>query len=223
MLRVTGAMGRLRAVFGRRFRGGNLADARGEGGVVPGGPAADLSLPRPLRADRAWRPGAWARPLAPGRWDRPMPGQRLSPDVALYHDCPGRGLSARQEATGTAPFALLLRPCGFGGRYLSLALDLPAEVLDGLRPGHILGLSARVTGPLAAGPMARLNLRLGPDLRRRMLRLPQDRAVEFELTSADLAGPPPAAGWVDLIFAPPGPDPIRIADVTCSRRPRAEP
>lgn len=180
-------------------------------------------VPRPLHADWAWRPDPWARPLLPARWAQPAPGTRLSPEVALYHDCPGNAVDVAQDPGAGPPFALMLLPGGFGGRFLSLAVDLPDAALSGLGPGHILALDVRCDGGLPPGSVARLNLRQGAAERRLMRGLPQGLPFEFDLVTLPPEDGAVTAGWVDLIFGAPLAAPVRIADLTLSRRPRAEP
>lgn len=194
-------------------------------GPAPPPPDAEAlpPVPRPLHADWAARPDPWARALAPGTWPNPAPGTRLSPEVAVYHDCPGQAVAVAQDLGQGPPFALVLTPGGFGGRFLSLALDLPRAALSGLGPSQILALDLRCDGGLPPGSVARLNLRQGRKMVHLTRGLPLGLPFEFDLAALPLAPGPIDAGWVDLILAAPLSAPVRIADLTLSRRPRAEP
>lgn len=180
-------------------------------------------VPRPLHADWAWRPDPWAHAKTPATGARTVAGLRLSPEVAVYHDCPGEGVTLAQDGSAGPPFALVMAPGDFAGSFLSLAIDLPRAALAGLGPAHILALHARCAGGLPPGTVARLNLRQGARDHRLSRGLPQGQPFEFDLAALPLGDGPVAAGWVDLIFAAPLPAQVRIDDLTLTRRRRAEP
>ncbi|TFL18077.1 DUF6478 family protein [Jannaschia formosa] len=180
---------------------------------------------RPALCDWAWRPPVWAAPQ-PGVPGRAAPGgHALALGCTLFHDDPGGAVSARQVATpgGPAPFALTLEVGAFAGSYLSLALDLPADAARSATRRDIFRLAVAVAAPPAL--YARLNLRHGPNTEALTDHLRPDGtvwAVELDLGFTPLGPGGVEAAWIDLSFDVPSGMALTLADLTLTRRPRAE-
>ena len=183
-------------------------------------------VPKPLHADWAWRPDLWSAPLAPGGVAALASGMSLGRDVKVFHDCPRRECSVRQMpgdgAQAGAAYGLSIEVYHFEGKFLSLAIDLPPEALDGLSRRHLVRLSADcdLERPLSA--YCRLNVRHGPNVAQVVRALEGEDHVDLDLAASDLDEERINAAWVDLIFEAPAMNRIVLGDVTLSRRPRAE-
>lgn len=196
-----------------------------------GQPAIGAPLPRtPLGSDWVWRPDAWRGPLPqPGVVAR-EPRTGLCDTLALHHDCPLAEVSVRQtrntDSGHRAPHGLTVEVFGFRGSYLSLAVDLPPQAVDGLKARHVIRLDALIETDRPLAAFARLNIQHGPNLAQMVSALsldPQGNSpVEFDLAYAGLDDSRIGGGWVDLIFNDAAMTRIQLRDVVLSRRPRAE-
>lgn len=127
------------------------------------------------------------------------------------------------------PYALSLEVLAFTGDYLSLSLDLPADVLQQLGKNHIIQLDVALHTEKPLAIYCRLNLLQGPNTEQvlRQIRSPgyseaQDSTVEYDLAYADLADRPVEKVWLDLIFEEPYMNAVTIRDIALTRYPRAE-
>lgn len=193
-------------------------------------PPLSSGLPRaPLGTDWAWRPDAWRGPL-------PAPGclagdkrTQISDDLALYHDCPLGEIALRQVRNSAdadrAPFGLAIEIFGFQGSFLSLATNLPADAVNGLKARHLIRLDAVIDSERPLKAFARLNVKHGPNVAQLVQELPRDnraRLVEFDLAYAGIDESRIERAWLDLIFNEATMTRITLRDVVLSRRPRAE-
>ncbi|NNL17676.1 MAG: hypothetical protein HKP37_02940, partial [Boseongicola sp.] len=92
----------------------------------------------------SWRPDLWSTPLHPTGLTNISPGTRITSDTALFHDCDHREITFRQTCLPDASahgFETKLEVLSFSGSYLSLAIDLPEDAIDGLTRDHIVGLA----------------------------------------------------------------------------------
>lgn len=183
----------------------------------------------PGGTDWRWRPEALAQPLAPRGIVAPDPGQWLCPGFAVWHDCPHHALAIAQSAgQGAAPFALGLDVFGFAGSYLSLSIDLPAGMLDGLRADHIIRLDAALGAERPIDIYARLQIEHGPNtdaINRHLGRVGGGggaQVVEFDLAFIGLNEQRLQKAWLDLIVEAPLMNAITLSDLIVSRHPRAE-
>ena len=199
----------------KRLRGADLATA-----LQPAAPDVDC----PPESDWAWRPDAWRLPQSPPGLVGGTSGQRLGQGLAVFHDCPRGEIALRQiaNAAGPAPKALQLEVFGFGGSYLSLAVDLPGDVARSLRRHHILRTEIVLESERPAAVFARLNLRHGPNLAQIVREVPQDGVAEFDLAFERLNEARITAAWLDVILEDPAMNRIVLRDLTFSRRRRAE-
>ncbi len=112
----------------------------------------------------------------------------------------------------------------FDGSFLSLALDLPSEVVEGLRQRHLIQLDAVVEMEKPLEIFARLNIRHGPNVEQVVRELPlaaEEVKVEFDLAYTKMNEKRVEKLWIDLIFEGPEMNQIILRDVIVSRRPRA--
>ena len=183
--------------------------------------------------DWAWRPGIMCGPVVPAGIAAPGAGQKLADEIAVWHDCEHRALILRQlqnrDAGDNAPFGLRLEVMAFTGSYLSLSLDLPADILDGLGKNHVIQLETAFQTEIPLTVYGRLNLVQGPNTEQvlRELRVldgaTSDYSIgEYDLAYADLSDRPVEKVWLDLIFTSPYMNAVTIRDIALARYPRAE-
>ena len=193
-------------------------------------PSLGASLPQmPLGTDWSWRPDLWrgalANPGAVASADRTALGE----GVALYHDCPLGEVVVRQvrnaKAEDRAPYGLAIDVFGFRGSFLSLALNLPAAAVEGLKARHLVRAELLVDCDRPVKAFARLNIKHGPNLAQPVSALPEagrEKLAEFDLAYAGLNDKRIERAWLDLILNDAGMSRIVIRDLVVSRRPRAE-
>jgi hypothetical protein len=209
-----------------RYLGEALAVAEGRLALPLVG---SCTFPLPHGTDWAWRPDVWRQPL-------PMPGMAPAPssagfgrEITVFHDCPLSELSLRQlrngRATDLAPYGLRMEVFGFDGSFLSLAIDLPQDAIEGLTRQHLVRLDAIVELERPLKVFARLNIRHGPNTEQTVRELPlgaeDETMVEFDLAYCDINEKRIERAWLDLIFETPRMCQVILRDVTMSRRPRA--
>ncbi|MGI1664132.1 DUF6478 family protein [Palleronia sp. KMU-117] len=195
-------------------------------GVLPPDPALpnDPTLPAlPLHTDWAWRPAPWTSDrLVDGGAARS--GGEIAPGAKLFHDDRAADILLDWGAFDRPPFALRIAVGSFAGSFLSLALDLPADGVRGLRRRQILRAETRVDAPGTPEIYLRLNIRHGANTER----LPQSiqpnlpQVAEFDLFHSPFFEGAVEAVWLDLIVTAPTPGRIVIGDLVLSRRPRPE-
>lgn len=193
-------------------------------------PSLGSGMPQmPLGTDWSWRPDLWRgalpEPGAVASGDRTPLGENL----ALYHDCPLGEVVVRQvrndRTEDRAPYGLAIDVFGFKGSFLSLALNLPAAAVEGLKARHLVRAEMVIDCDRPVKGYARLNIKHGPNLAQPVSALPEqgrDKVAEFDLAYADLNDKRIERAWVDLILNDASMTRIVIRDVVVSRRPRAE-
>lgn len=205
-----------------------------------------LSDPRAIRArgglgklivqpgtDWRWRPSILCGPVTPAGLVGPEAGEKLGEEVAVWHDCGHRSLILRQMLNRLpeekAPFELRLEVMAFSGSYLSLSLDLPGDVLQGLGSEHVLRFEIGLRAEAPITVYGRLNLVQGPNTEQVLHQLGDPvskemgrHVVEYDLAYADLSDRPVEKVWLDLIFAEPYMNAVTVSDMVLSRYPRAE-
>ena len=196
--------------------------------------AALQSRQFPPGSDWLWRPAILDGAMHPPAMVAPVSGRQLGPDVALWHDCPHRALILRQQpnrgATDLAGYGLRLEVLGFGGRYLSLSLELPPAARENLSTHHVLRLETVFQAERPASFYARLNIAQGVNTETILRGLGdpvqgeagQARAIEFDLGYADLQRRPVDKLWLDLIVEAPHMNAMSLSDLVMSRHCRAE-
>lgn len=187
------------------------------------------SFPKPHNADWAWRPEIWRGPLPQRGLSSVQSKSMLGEEVTLFHDCTRSELTLRQlrnhREQDLAPYALRLDVFNFDGSFLSLALDLPAPAVEGLKRTHILRVSTIIEIEKPIEVFVRLNIRHGPNTEQIVRELPahqHEAVVEFDLAYANLNEKRIEKVWMDLILDNPQMNQITFRDLTFSRRPRAQ-
>ena len=185
-------------------------------------------FPRPHGTDWAWRPELWRGPL-------PVPGMSSVPaktplggEVTLFHDCETSELTLRQlrnqREADLAPYGLRMDVFGFDGSFLSLAVELPGEAVNGLTRNHLIRVNAIIETEKPLEIFARLNIRHGPNTEQIVRELPLAAAevmVEFDLAYSKLNEKRIEQLWLDLIFEAPEMNQVTLRDLTFCRLPRA--
>lgn len=184
----------------------------------------------PPGSDWAWRPAPWGGPLsAPGIAAAPT-GSIIGDGATLFHDCRWSELTLRQvrntRQSDLAPFGLRLDVFRFDGSFLSLALDLPDDMIGTLRRRHLIRVDLSVTTEKPLEIFARLNVRHGPNTDQIVREFPMDQVadqiVEFDLAYSKINEKRIEKVWIDLILEGPQMNQITLHDITISRRPRAD-
>ena len=129
------------------------------------------------------------------------------------------------RAEDIAAFGVRFDVFRFDGSFLSLAVDLPPEALDGIGRRHLIRLELRVETEKPLELFGRLNIRHGPNVEqlvREVAGSTGEFAVEFDLAATRMDEARVERAWLDIIFEGPEMNEIVLRDVTLSRRPRAE-
>lgn len=192
-------------------------------------PAIGTSFfPRPHGTDWAWRPALWRGPLAaPGVASAPTRFP-IDNEVTLFHDCAVSELTLRQlrnqREADLAPYGLRLDVFRFDGSFLSLAVELPNEAVDGLNRSHLIRVTSIIETEKPLEIFARLNVRRGPNTEQIVRELPlnePDVLVEFDMAYCKLNEKRIEHAWLDLIFEAPEMNQVTLRDLTFARHPRA--
>jgi hypothetical protein len=183
----------------------------------------DLSHLPPHR-DWTWRPALWRTRVPPLAWATATGETPISPDTALFHDCPLGEIAGRQTRGASPPFALALDVYAFRGSYLSLAVTLPEPARDNLRRRHVIRVDARLRSERPVTAYARLNIQRGSTPATVVRELPRgDRSfVDFDLAALRIDVSRAERLWLDLIFDAPAANGILLEDMILTRTPRAE-
>lgn len=187
------------------------------------------AMRRPMGTDWAWRPDLWRGPIAvPGVAAAPRKTE-IAPGATLFHDCPAGEITVRQirntRESDLAPYGLRLDVFRFAGSFLSIALDLPDEAVQGLQLRHLIRLEAAVDCESPIRIFARLNVRHGPNTEQVVRDLSGsggEAVAEFDLSYTRMVEKRVEKMWVDLIFDGPAMNQMILRDLTLTRRPRAE-
>lgn len=194
--------------------------------------SADV-LNLPAGTDWRWRPSFLSSRIAPSGIAAPASGEGLGEEAAVWHDCHSHALILRQipnrSAADLAPFGLQLETLGFAGTYLSVAINLPPDSLDGLTRSHIVRLDATLGVERPMSIYARLNVGHGPNTDELLRHLgdlvpgvPTTRVIEFDLHYLEINERRLERMWLDLIFEAPQMNSVRIRDLFLSRHLRAD-
>lgn len=184
---------------------------------------------RPMHSDWAWRPELWSVPINPPGISAVASKEPFGREARVFHDCRHCEITLRQVRNTTpedvAPFGVRIDVFRFAGTFLSLVVDLPKSATEGLSRSHVVRLEIRLQTESAIEVFGRLNVKHGPNVEQIVREFDQASAeaiVEFDLAASELNERRVDRGWVDLIFEAPHMNQISLADVTLSRRPRAE-
>lgn len=147
------------------------------------------------------------------------PGAPAGQGVRVFHDGAPEALRIWPVAGGIG-----FTVGDFGGSYVSLALGLPDEMMAGLSSRHVLRLVLRASGAVP-NLRARITLRCGLNVSRMLSTLKPEgahRAAEHDLWHLPFDEALLREGWIDILMDPIRGGRVAIADITLSRRWRAE-
>lgn len=183
---------------------------------------------RPMHSDWAWRPELWSGPISPNGLASVPSKTRLGGQTKVFHDCPLSEFSIRQvknvRSADIAPFGVRVDVFQFDGSFLSFAVDLPPEGVEGLTLRHIVRLDIRIESERPLEVFGRLNVRHGPNVEQLVRSFDGSSgefAIEFDMSTTNLNEARIERAWLDLILEGPEMNEIVMRDVTLSRRPRA--
>lgn len=193
-------------------------------------PLESQAMRTPLGTDRSWRPELWATRVTPGAIAAAQTRDALGGELKVFHDCTDSELTLRQirntRAEDLAPYGLRMDVFRFDGSFLSLVLDVPQMMLDGLRLSHLVRLDLRIEMEKPLEMFARLNVKHGPNTEQIVREIPLDGSVEtwveFDLAYTKLNEKRIESAWIDLIFEGPQMNQVVVRDLNVSRHPRAE-
>ncbi|WP_424971963.1 DUF6478 family protein [Dinoroseobacter sp. S76] len=183
----------------------------------------------PAGALWAYRPLSWCDAALPAAHVGPENGTKISPDLALFHDCPLAEITLRQTlALPAAParFALSLDTLRFRGSFLSLVLSLPEDQVTGIGLRDVLRLTLNLTMSAETRLYGRLNLQQGPNTAQMLAEFPPTEGstteVAFDLAYGHLRDMPLERIWIDLMVEEPAMRRLTFCDLILSRHARAE-
>ena len=185
---------------------------------------------KPLGTDWAWRPDLWKGAIpVPGFSSVPTKAE-VYPGATIFHDCRRSELTVRQirntREADIAPFGFRMDVFRFDGSFLSLVLDVPQLMLDGLRLSHLVRLDLRVELEKPLEMFARFNVKHGPNTEQIVREIPlkgnAETWVEFDLAYTKLNEKRIESAWIDVIFEGPQMNQVVLRDLNLSRHPRAE-
>lgn len=184
---------------------------------------------RPMHSDWGWRPELWSGPVRPTGYAGVESRTLIGEEAKIFHDCTLTEIAVRQvrnlQPEHIAPFGLRIDVFRFAGSFLSLALDLPPEAVDGLSRRHLIRLEMRIETESPLEVFGRLNVRHGPNVEQLVREVDGSNGefvIEFDLAASKLNEARVERAWLDLIFEDPEMNQITLHDVTLSRRPRAD-
>jgi len=187
------------------------------------------AIQKPMGSDWAYRPQPWRGPLGRPGAAGVENNTRIGDEVTVFHDCSVSEITLRQlrntREADLAPFGLRMDVFRFDGSFLSLAVDLPPEAVQGLERRHLVRLAAIVEMEKPLEIFARLNVKHGPNVEQVVRELPlqeDEVVVEFDLAYTKLNEKRVEKMWLDLIFEGPEMNQIILRDLAMSRRPRSE-
>lgn len=189
----------------------------------------EAGVRRPMHSDWAWRPELWRGPIKPVGFAMVETKTAIGREAKVFHDCSLSELSVRQlrntKAEDIAAYGVRMDVFQFDGSFLSLALDLPPDGVNGLTRRHIIRLEIRVETEKPLEIFGRINVRHGPNVEQLVREFDGSEgelALEFDLAATRLNEARIERAWLDLIFEGPEMNAITLRDLTLSRRPRAE-
>lgn len=203
---------------------------------------ADADLPGlPPGTDWRARPVCLTAPIFPAGLAGVSAGTRLCDGVALWHDQTPAGTDAASAApiilrqtveptdSAPTPYGLQLETFDFTGSFLSLSVDLRADVLAGLSGSNILRVDLNLTLDQPLSIYARMNVGHGPNIDEVHRHVGQigagahhELVAEFDLYLVDMNELRLEKLWLDLIFERPANSRIVLHDLFLSRHLRAE-
>ncbi|MFK7876424.1 MAG: DUF6478 family protein [Paracoccaceae bacterium] len=182
----------------------------------------------PHTTDWDWDPDLWRGALSVPGYANAENASKLCDDVTLFHDCPLREITLRQVRNKNvdvcAPFGLNLEVFDFKGTFLSVVIDLPLSVIQGLSRAHIIRMDTLVQLERPMKIHARLNVKNGPNADQVMVEMDlqgDTHSAEFDLAYAGLNEKRMEKAWVDLFFEQPAMNHVTLQDMTFSRHLRA--
>lgn len=185
--------------------------------------------PAPAGALWAYRPLSWTHATLPAAHVGPANGTEISPDLALFHDCPLAEITLRQTLSmrmAPARFALSLDTLRFRGSFLSLVLSLPGDQVAGIGLRDVLRLTVDVEMSATTRLYGRLNVQQGPNAAQMLAEFPPTEGnpteVAFDLAYGDLRDLPVERIWIDLMVEEPAMRRLSFRDLILSRHTRAE-
>lgn len=186
------------------------------------------AIKKPQGTEWAYRPEIWSGPVSPSGMSSIANKSKIGNELALFHDCKVSEMTLRQvrnnQEGDLAPFGIQLDVFNFEGSFLSLAIEMPHDAVEGLKKEHIIRLTLIIDSERPQEMFARMNLRHGPNTEQIVRELDlstRELFVEFDLFYTNFKEARAQSIWFDLIFESPSMNQITVRDVTVIRRRRA--
>ncbi|MBQ1202401.1 MAG: hypothetical protein IIX61_01070, partial [Loktanella sp.] len=117
---------------------------------------------RPIGTDWSWRPTLWRIRLDQPGCAPVADKTRIGDEIGVFHDCPDSAITLRQmrnlRDTDIAAFGMRLEVLDFGGSYLSVVIDLPADICAALQKHHLIRLTTQIEMEDTVPILVRLNV-----------------------------------------------------------------
>ncbi len=186
------------------------------------------AIKKPQGTEWAHRPEIWSGPVSPNGISSIENKSKIGNELVLFHDCSVSEMTLRQvrnnQENDLAPFGIQLDVFNFEGSFLSLAIEMPNNAVEGLKKEHIIRLTLIIDSERPQEMFARLNLRHGPNTEQIVRELDmstRELFVEFDLFYTNFKETRAQSLWFDLIFESPSMNQITIRDISVIRRRRA--
>ena len=185
---------------------------------------------QPRESDWGWRPPLGREPIPHKGVASVNSNTEFGPGSTIFHDCSSSELNLRQirntRESDLAPYAVRMDVFRFDGSFLSIAVDLPKDALNGLRRKHLIRMDTQIEAEKTLEIFARLNIKHGPNTEQIVREVPLQQGgemmVEFDLGYSDIAENRLESAWVDLIFEGAQMNQVTIRDLTFCRLPRSD-
>ena len=142
-------------------------------------------------------------------------GVALGNGVKLFFEGDAKLLSV------AAQDGLRISIAGAGLEFVSLAVDLPGDILLALDADQLVGLQVETSGSVAATATARLNLEFGGLVQSQTEPTEAGGLAEFDLSYLNFDASSLSHSWIDFIWAHPEPGEITICGIAVFTRTRA--
>jgi uncharacterized protein DUF6478 len=186
------------------------------------------AIKKPQGTEWAYRPEVWSGPVSPSGISSIASKSKIGNELVIFHDCAVSEMTLRQvrnnQESDLAPFGIQLDVFNFEGSFLSIAVEMPPQAVEGLKKEHIIRLTLIIDSERPQEMFARLNLRHGPNTEQIVRELDlstREMYVEFDLFYTNFKEARAQSLWFDLIFESPSMNQITIRDISVIRRRRA--
>lgn len=182
----------------------------------------------PHLTDWAFRPAQWTTRMSAGSTAVQNSRTQFGQGVALFHDADEPNIQLGQVKNDgpkfLPAFAVTLKVSDFGGGFLSLSVDLPADIITGLSNSNLVHVEICAEMAGVQRVYGQLNIENGPNIERLPLELAQTGetfAGGFDLHNVPFNIHTTKKLWVDISFDIETACDVTLRDLAIYRRRRA--